>query len=666
MRYQNLFPPTNQMTVNGRSNYVNITKKMKNNFCNSFEYKYLKNIRLLLLWVLFCGLTLQTGCNPAQYHKDMDETAAKIISQKQLEATGKTSPFSIERPSDILRRKLLIDQNLPISGQASLGTDKLTPIKHWPEKDYPAVTTGGNVAEINEVNKPLTISLIQALQIGARNSFDYQKQKETVFQSALDLELERYAFRNIFIGQVQNLLRTDTRGDRTVSDTVTSGSIGVSRQFESGAKLSTALAIDLANLLTLGGASSVGLAGDASISIPLLRGSGSYIVAEPLTQAERNTIYAIWNFEKYKKDFAVNTASQYLSVLRQLDSIKNNEADYRSRIASAKRSRRLADAGRIQEIEVDQAVQNELSSRQRWIAATQSYKKQLDAFKTFIGLPPDAAIELEPNELTALAESMGKLIGESRIVDELLDVNQSSGDYNDLIKIAEPDYENAGPYEMQETVAIKLAFENRYDLKVADGGAYDAQRAVVVAADALRAELTFLGSAQIGSRRNTVAGATSDNSRFVADKGLFSSLITLDLPFDRTQESVDYRNSIIGLEQAVRNVQTTEDTTKTEVRNTLRDLLEARENMYIQAKAVYVAQKRVKSVNMFLEAGRAQIRDLLDAQDALLLSQNLLTAAVVNYRVAELAIQRDTGVLQVDEKGLWQEYSPGGIQNVKK
>ncbi|MGB8225623.1 MAG: TolC family protein, partial [Sedimentisphaerales bacterium] len=590
---------------------------MKKNVHNLFKNKHLRDSRLLFLVVLLCGLILQAGCSPGQYHKDMDKTAAKIISQKQLEATGKTSPFSIERPSDILRRRLLSDQNLPISTPASLGTDNLKKIKHWPEKDYPAVTTGGNVAEINEVNGPLTITLIQALQIGARNSFDYQTQKETVFQSALDLEIERHAFRNTFIGQVQNLLSTNTTGDRAVSGTVTSGDFGVSRKFESGAELSTALAIDLANLLTLGGASSVGLAGDASISIPLLRGSGRHIVTEPLTQAERNTVYAIWNFEKYKKEFAVDTASKYLAVLRQLDSIKNSEADYRSRIDSAKRSRRLADAGRIQEIEVDQAVQNELSSRQRWISATQTYKKQLDAFKTFLGLPPDAAIELDPNELQVLAASMSQLVNENLEENKILDDNQPIAD-NELIKLLEPDYKNAGPYEMEEAVAIKLAFENRYDLKVADGQAYDAQRAVIVAADALGAEFTLLGSASIGSRRSKVGDATSDNSRFVADRGVFSTLLTLDLPFDRTQESVDYRNSIIGLEQAVRNVQTTEDTTKTEVRNTLRDLLEARENMYIQAKAVSVAQKRVKSVNMFLDAGRAQIRDLLEAQDALL------------------------------------------------
>jgi len=48
-----------------------------------------------------------------------------------------------------------------------------------------------------------------------------------------------------------------------------------------------------------------------------------------------------------------------------------------------------------------------------------------------------------------------------------------------------------------------------------------------------------------------------------------------------------------------------------------------------------------------------------------LVSQNLLTTAVVNYRIAELAMQRDMGVLQIDEDGLWQEYLPGGNQNVQ-
>jgi len=621
----------------------------------------------VILSILLAVLALESGCSPATYHKDMDKTAAKIISEKQLQATGKTSPFSIERPSDILRRRLLIDQNLPISGQASLGTDKLKQIKHWPEKNYPTtIVSGERIVETNDINKPIIIPLVQALQIGAYNSFEYQTRKEEIFQTVLALRLERHVFESIFTGQLENLLSTDTTGQRAVSGMRDSGDFGFSKTLKSGAKLGATFAIDLVNLLTLSQASSMGLLGDATVSIPLLRGSGEYIVTEPLIQADRNVIYAFWNFEQYKKQFAVNVASNYLFVLQQLDAIKNSEADYHSRIESAKRSRRLADAGRIQEIEVDQAVQNELSARQRWIAAIQSYKNQLDSFKTFIGLPPDANIELDKRELELLVEPTKQII--SQFTEEnKQEAERQISETNDLIEVLEPDYKNAGPYEMEELEAIKLAFENRLDLKVTQGTVYDAQRAVVVAADALGAELTFLGSAQSGSRRNiSTADAARDDAHIMKNKGISSALLTMNLPLDRTKEAVDYRNSFIGLEQAVRGVQTFEDDIKTQLRTDLRNLLAARENMHIQAKAVYVAQKRVKSVNMFLEAGRAQIRDLLDAQDALLAAQNALTAAVVSYRTAELSIQRDAGVLEVDEKGLWKEYIVGGKQNDKE
>ncbi len=639
---------------------------MKNPFHKPFGYKYLKKIRIFLLAVLLCAFTLEAGCSPAKYRKDMDKTAAKILSQKQLEATGKTSPFSIERPSDILRRKLLIDQNLPVTGQASLGTDKLTPIKHWPEKNYPtAIISGEKIVETNDVNKPATISLVQALQIGAYNSFEYQSRKEEIFQTVLALRLEQHAFESIFSGEIENLISTNTTGERAVSGRVHSGDFGVTKTLKSGAQLGATFAIDLVNLLTLSQASSMGLLGDATVSIPLLRGSGEHIVTEPLIQADRNVIYAFWDFEQYKKNFAVDAARNYLTVLQQLDTIKNNEADYLSRIESAKRSRRLADAGRIQEIEVDQAVQNELSARQRWISATQTYKNRLDSFKTFLGLPPDANIELDPKELELLVEPTKQII--SQIAGE----NSQQTDIqpvepNDLMEVLEPDYANAGPYEMEELTAIKLAFENRLDLRTTEGKVYDKQRAVVVAADALGAELTLFGSAQSGARRNTVSSATLDDSHIRKDKGISSAILTMNLPVERTQEAVDYRNSYIDLEQAVRNVQTSEDTIKTQIRTALRDLLVARENMYIQAKAVYIAQKRVKSVTMFLDAGRAQMRDLLEAQDALLGAQNALTASVVDYRTAELNIQRDTGVLEVNEKGLWKEYLPGGKQNVKE
>ncbi|MBN1958666.1 MAG: TolC family protein, partial [Desulfuromonadales bacterium] len=71
---------------------------------------------------------------------------------------------------------------------------------------------------------------------------------------------------------------------------------------------------------------------------------------------------------------------------------------------------------------------------------------------------------------------------------------------------------------------------------------------------------------------------------------------------------------------------------------------------------------RVRGAELQLQAGRAQMRDLLEAQEALLSAQNALTAVMVDYRSAELATQRDLGTLQVDANGIWHEYPSGDTQ----
>ncbi len=617
---------------------------------------------LLLVLLVF----VQAGCrSPSEYRSEADKVASDIITEKQKEALGRTEPFDIERPSDILRRRLLEGQNLAHAGQASLGTDQLKPVEHWPEEDYPRPISSDDDPNIPIVpNEPLKLSLMQALQVGARNSPAYQSRKEDVFRAALDLDLERNEFRNIFTGQVASLLSTDASGNRTVSGTVNSADVGLGRKLQSGVKLSTALAVDLASLLTQGGASSLGLAADASISIPLLRGSGKHIVREPLTQAERNVVYKIYDFERFKRTFAVDVARDYLGVLRQVDQVRNVEENYRSLIASARRSRRLADAGRLSEIQVDQAVQGELGARNKWILATEGYKNRLDAFKSSLGLPPDARIEPDTNDLEQLRVPASKLV-EEILRQEDSEEAQETPPADAPIELVPVSDEGAGPLEIDESTAIRLALDNRLDLRTALGAVYDAQRQVVIQADRLRGELTLLGSADIGASRS-VASATRDDAELRFDQGSYSALLTLDLPIERTAERNAYRNSFINLERAVRDVQTLEDQIKLSVRGELRDLLESRESLKIQTRSVVVAQKRVKSANLFLEAGRAQIRDLLEAQESLLGAQNSLTSAVINYRIAELEVQQDMGLLQVDESGLWREFSPEVNDNVEK
>jgi outer membrane protein TolC len=362
-----------------------------------------------------------------------------------------------------------------------------------------------------------------------------------------------------------------------------------------------------------------------------------------LTQAEQSLIYSLYQFERYKKTFAVNVVSNYLNVLQQSDQIDNAAENYRNLITSTRRTQRLADAGRATVIDVNQTLQEELSARARWISALQNYENQLDSFKTLLGLPADANIELNRSVLDTL---------NSQYADMAEAVNATAtaetSDFEE--ELAPPSMAGASELEMDEDKAIQLAFENRLDLRVSEGKVYDAQRNVVIRANALKTEVTLLGT----------ASSSNEGTSLDLDKNVLNALLTIDLPIERTSERNAYRNSYISLEQAVRDLQGLEDNIKLSVRQSLNQMQAARESVAIQTRAVSVAQNRAKSTDMFFEAGRSELRDLLEAQSALLTARNSLTSAVVQYRTAELQFQRDTGILKIDDKGLLVEYSSMG------
>ena len=87
-----------------------------------------------------------------------------------------------------------------------------------------------------------------------------------------------------------------------------------------------------------------------------------------------------------------------------------------------------------------------------------------------------------------------------------------------------------------------------------------------------------------------------------------------------------------------------------EIRNALRTQQSSWDSVLIQHQALKVAERRVESVSLFLKAGRAEMRDLLESQESLVNAQNNLTSAIVSYRISELELQRDMGTLNVGER----------------
>ncbi len=601
-----------------------------------------KRLDILLAGITLASLGLTSGCKkPYEYRQEADQRAYELIHKTEKKLFNRESVFTIETAEDQLRRRLMEAQGLPYSCPASLGFENLDKPEFWPEKDYPAPVE--LLADQSLYHEPLKVSLTDALQMAAAHNFEYQSEKEKVYASALSFDLTEHGFDSIFSAGSEHSL-SNINEPNTVNTLSNTGNIKASKKLANGTEISAGIFVSLAQILTPDKAVGRGTSSEVSITIPLLRGSGEHIVTEGLTQSQRNLIYAVSEFERYKKRFAINIISSYYNVLKQGNQIANAKANYESVKTSAARSRRLAEAGRMTNIERDQAIQDELGARNSWLSSVETYKTTLDSFKNMLGLPTDAKVELDNSELAKVIAYT-----EEALNIDLTPERDTKIEFNDI----------PGPFELDELEAINIALTNRLDIKNAQGKVYDRQRAVVVKADQLRAELTLLGKANFGGSASTNG---SDNG-LAFDNGRYQALFTLDLPIERTRERNEYRESYINLQKSVRDLQSLEDQVKLEIRRGLRNLKDQRNSLQIQAESVRLAEDRVRSTNMFLEAGRIQMRDLLDAEKSLLNARNNITASVISYRLAELELQRDMGKLEIDQTGLWLEYKPNHDNN---
>ena len=595
---------------------------------------------------MVAAVAVAGGCRSAGDWRDVaDEKAARVLGAVQRDVTGREEPVQIETPAQTLRRRLLLDQGLTVFNEASLGIRDLSTNAYWNGAERLQASDRDDSLPLG-TNRVLTIGLKDAVQIAARGSRDYQGRKESLFTAALGLDLENQKFRTTFTGMMNaSVDSSESEGERETRYGE-ANKVGASRTFADGTQLSSAIAVDLAGMLSGEKTSSWGLLADASISIPLMRGSGRLVNMESLTQAQRDLVYTIREFEQYKRDFMVGIASAYLNVLLTKRMLVNEEENYKRVIISTRRSRRMADANRMSPSDFDQSRQSELSARNSWISAFESYDASLEAFKGQLGLPPDAKIDLADQDLEELQTYVEKFakteLGE-----------YDAGEAAAPLALERPkSVDEAGTLKDQVDRAIALAVENRLDFRSNIDRIEDAQRQVLIAEDALRAEVTLGGRASAGEGANA---GSDDNGEFKLGEAVFGGTLAIDLPFERTAERNAYRGSLIQLEGAVRAYQAAEDALKESVRAAIRSLRETREQLKIQYLAVSLAERRVRNNDLLLQAGRAEMRDVLEAQAALLSAQNALFSAIRSYRVRELELQKELGLLEVTIDGVWRE-----------
>lgn len=581
--------------------------------------------------VLTLAVLLTAGCESV-FRDDADQAAYGLIQKRQRQTLGNTANSAIspgEIPVAITPEAYdkipHTDNRLPVSAAsaptsapaaatapataaATRPGSAMSPsasallqarpdlkIESMPElPEFPRPPAGGG--------KYTVFTLDDCFNYALQHSRDYQTRKEDLFIAALNVTLERHQFEpRLFAQSSVNTTRAGEAGDYNAALTATQ-TIGVRQRLPYGgevvAQALTTSVHQLHEYVTTGSSADLIL----SANIPLLRGAGMS-AQESLIQAERNLIYAVRDFERYRRAFLVQVASQYFNLVNQRAQIVNRYRNVNSYIFITRRSQALFEAGRRTTLlDVQRAAQAEFTARNDLINAIESYEQSLDNFKLLLGMPTDQPLDVAVQ------------------------------------------YLNIAPPSITETQALEIAFKLRLDLQTDRDQVDDARRGIKVAANNLLPDLNLTGQADMASEGKWSVRPNPDNVNLSAG-------VTLDLPLDRVAERNAYRISQISLARAKRNVETMQDQVVVDVRAAMRRVRQQVYLLAIQKNNIELAQKRKQFADFMFQQGRIDNRDYLDAETALLDAQNRFAQALSGLETATLQYLRDTDQLRVDTDG---------------
>lgn len=505
------------------------------------------------------------GClyQPEPNKQSADEDVYSILGDTTKQLTGTERAFAVERPVDTLRKQLQANRS------------------------------------------PVTLTLAQALDVAAENNRDYQTQKERLYLAALNLTRSQNDFAWRWAGGGSAAID----GEADVADTARlSDDLGGSANSVYGTRVVANFVQTFLRSVLSGGSFDGGSILDLTITQPLLRGAGRRVAREPLTQSERNVVYALRDYERFRAQFVVTLASDYWNITRQMRDLVNVEANYVRLSDLRTQVEALFDAGRRTVTDLGRSQQDVLTADAQRVTAANRLQAALDRFKLLLGLPTTTQLQLDVGELDALVAA-----GVSTI-------------------------------ELAEDRAVELSLTRRYDHLTTIDEVADAGRKVFVAEDALNMQLDLTTDVSVPSESGK--GLDLDWSKVDWRAGF-----DLDLALNRVPSRNVYRAALITFDQAIRAREQSEDQLAFNVRNSMRNIQAALQTYRIQSTAVEVAESRVEATTDLYDAGRIQVLEKLDAQRSLLNAQLARNAAIVEFSIARLQLMNDLEAIRLMPQG---------------
>lgn len=553
--------------------------------------------------IRFCALTLMLGltaCGTAYNKQAADRASYAAIAEKAALVPGMST-------QDI---QLDTERQIDLSGYA---------VNELDFEFLGSRSTSENGARI--------ISLDTALDLAFAHNKDYQLQRERLYLQALSLTADRYRYTPIFSAGATSTYTWDAR-ESFVQDTEalmatatvvtderlrTDAALGSRLLLRGGGQIALNLTSNFLRFVTGDLDSSASSALVGSFTQPLLRGAGSDVAAEVLMQAERDLLYQLRDFTRYRQTLAVRVATQYYSVLQARDVVRNNFTGLGTVRSSLERERAFQAEGLRTPGQVGRLEQSALQRELSWARSITRYSNALDNFKILLGLRADDRIMLDDTEMMRVADA-GMVAPDITLQD-----------------------------------ALQLALNNRLDLFTQADRIEDRSRRLNVAAN------SFLPGLNLAVRASVPGGDSASLSDMDFRLTDYSAALELALPVDQMTERNNYRRALIDYEVALRTYESSTDSVKLQVLDAWRAMEEAVRNYDISLTSVQINERRVEEAELRAELGIGNIQDTVDAQNDLINSRTALTAAIVDHNVAKLALWRDVGLLYVHDNGRWNE-----------
>jgi len=559
-----------------------------------------KRMKLLAKFSLvLLSTSVLLGCTANYYRQDADQETYEAIADKTSLVPGMTERVGIDEENSIDL------SGLPINGQSYEFLD--------------------NEAD-SEIGASI-LSLNVALDLAFQHSQEYQTQKESLYLEALALTFDRYRYTPVFsaVGgadyqwDAEDQFVTDMQALTGMSLLSTSENIDASTSLGARYLLKGggAIALNLTNNFTrflTGDISEFGAGAlIGSFTQPLLRDFGSDIETENLMQAERDLLYRLRDFTRFRKVFAVRVASAYYSVLLNRETARNNYAGLLANNLSLEREQAFQAEGLRTLLQVGRLEQSALQQDLRWTSSITRYKRSLDDFKILLGLKAELNIALDDNEMV--------LISETGMDSPDLTLEQ----------------------------AMELAVQTRLDLYNGLDRVQDRARKIEVAANALKPGLDLSVVASVPDANNGNLGELD------FENALYTAGLDLELPLDTKLDRNSYRRALIDYEVATRNYLLDMDNIKLDVVDLWRRMNQARKNYDINVTSVEINERRVEEAELRAELGLGDIQDTVDSQNDLTAAQTNLISSIVDHNISKLEFWRDLGLLYVDDSGQWEE-----------